>query len=582
MSTAEDFTRRIMTPARDLADRFHQRWLEANPFTASMYGIPGYDDLVPDESEEGAQAWRAEAARFLREADAIAPGSLTPADAVTLDCTREMAAQELAIIDMARAEHTVTAMPYAGSAALLALMARTVLVDPAAAEAYLVRLRRSGGWLDQISERLRAGARKGRLPVAPLVEQAIAWADNVLAAPVPGPVLAPQAPPGWPGAAAWDEERRAIAAEVIKPALIRWVATIRDLLPRARPSEQAGLVHLPGGREDYARAVRIYTTLPLQPEELRQTGLDHIAALEARAVELGAGLGLSGLDEVFGALRDSAGKIPPAEAIREVTVAVRRAEARAAEFFPQPLPPPCEVTPMPEVVAVSGAAPHYSPPRLDGGRPGTFWFNTERPTAGTGWEIEVVAFHEAVPGHHLQLSRLQLLTELPALQRQRSLPVFSEGWGLYAEQLAEEAGLYLDDRGLLGSICSSLMRAARLVVDTGLHFFGWSREQALEFMVEHVPMPREFLAAEVDRYVVVPGQALAYLTGKLEIIRLREDAQQRLGSEFSLPAFHAAVLDHGSLPMPTLARSISGWLDRGDVIGTFGGSDDFPGTGASN
>jgi uncharacterized protein (DUF885 family) len=551
-----------MTPARDLADRFHQRWLEANPFAATMYGIPGYDDRVPDESEEGAQAWRAEVAQFLREADAIAPEPLTPADAVTRDCMREAATQELAIIDMARAEYTVTAMQYAGPAVLLALAARTVLVDPAAAEAYLTRLRRSGAWLDQLGERLRAGAGKGRLPVAPLVEQAITWAEDVLAAPVPGPVLSPQPPPGWPGAAAWDDERRTIAAEVIKPALARWVATVSELLPRARPSGQAGLVHLSGGREEYAQAVRIYTTLPLRPEELHQTGLDHIAALEARAVKLGAGLGLSGLDEVFGALRDSAGAMPPAEAIREAAVAVQRAEARAAEFFPQPLPPPCAVTPMPEVVAVSGAAPHYTPPRLDGGRPGTFWFNTERPTAGTGWDIEVVAFHEAVPGHHLQLSRLQLLTDLPALQRQRSLPVFSEGWGLYAEQLAEEAGLYADERGLLGSISSSLMRAARLVVDTGLHLRGWSREKALAFMVDHVPMPREFLADEVDRYVVVPGQALAYLTGKLEIIRIREEAQQRLGPAFSLPAFHAAVLDHGSLPMPTLARSIAGWLDR--------------------
>jgi uncharacterized protein (DUF885 family) len=551
-----------MTSARDLADRFHQRWLTENPFAASMYGIPGYDDLMPDESEEGAQAWRAEAERFLAEADAIDPRPLSPADAVTLDCTREMVAQELTMIDMARSEYTVTAMQYAGPAVLMAVAARTVLLDAAAAEAYLTRLRRSGAWLDQTGERLRAGARRGRLPVAPLVEQAITWAEAVLAGPVPGPLLAPQPPQEWAGAAAWEDERRRVAAEVVKPALARWVATIRELLPRARPSDRAGLVYLPGGADDYARAVRAYTTLALHPEQLHQTGLDHIAALEARAVKLGAGLGLSGLDEVLGALRDSAGKISPAQAIAEATVAVRRAEARAAEFFPQPLPPPCEVTPMPEVVAVSGAAPHYTPPRLDGGRAGTFWFNTERPTAGTGWDIEVVAFHEAVPGHHLQLSRLQLLTELPALQRQRSLPVFSEGWGLYAEQLAEEAGLYADDRGLLGSISTSLMRAARLVVDTGLHYYGWSREQALEFLTEHVPMPREFLANEVDRYVVVPGQALAYLTGKLEIIRIREQAQQRLGPAFSLPAFHAAVLDHGSLPMPVLDRSIAGWLDR--------------------
>ena len=551
-----------MTAARDLADRFHQRWLEENPFSATMYGIPGYDDLVPDESEQGGHAWGTEVEQFLGEADAIAREPLTAADAVTLDCTREAAVQELELLQLARAEYTVTAMQYSGPATLMALAARTVLVDATAAEAYLTRLRRSGEWLDQIGERLRAGAARGRLPVAPLVEQAITWAEEVLAAPVPAPVLAPVPPQGWDRTADWEAERRAAAAEVVKPALARWVATVRDLLPRARPSDRAGLVYLPGGAEDYARSVRIYTTLPLQPEELHQTGLDHIAALEARAVELGAGLGLSGLDAVLDALRDSAGKLPPEESIREAAVAVKRAEARAGEVFPQPLPPPCNVTPMPEVVAISGAAPHYTPPRLDGGRPGTFWFNTERPTAGTGWDIEVVAFHEAVPGHHLQLSRLQLLTELPALQRQRSLPVFSEGWGLYAEQLAEETGLYADDRGLLGSISTSLMRAARLVVDTGIHHLGWSREQALEFIVAHVPMPREFLANEIDRYIVMPGQALAYLTGKLEILRLREAARDRLGPAFSLPEFHAAVLDHGSLPMPTLDRSIAGWLDR--------------------
>jgi uncharacterized protein (DUF885 family) len=545
-----------------LADRVHQRWLAENPFAATMYGIPGYDDLLPDESEAGRQAWRAEIGQFLRDADAIAGGQLTPAETVTLDCAKEAATQEREIIDLAAAEYTVTPMQYTGPAAFLAVAARTVLVDQDAAEAYLTRLRRSGDWLDQIGRRLRAGADKGRLPVAPLAEQAVTWAEGVLAAPATSPVLSPQPPRGWARAAAWDDERRAISDEVVQPALARWVDTVRELLPRARPQEQAGLSCLPGGAEDYARAVRIYTTLPLSAEELHQTGLDHVAALEARAVELGAGLGLEGLDEVFGALRDSAGEVAPEEAIRRAADAVQRAEARAGEFFPQPLPPPCQVTPMPEVVASSGAAPHYTPPRLDGGRPGTYWFNTLRPTAGTGWDTEVVAFHEAVPGHHLQLSRQQLLTGLSALQRQRSLPVFAEGWGLYAEQLAEETGLYADERGLLGSVSTSLMRAARLVVDTGIHAFGWSRVRALEFLAEHVPMPREFLAAEVDRYVVVPGQALSYLTGKLEILRIREEARKRLGPAFSLPAFHGAVLDHGSLPMPTLTRSINGWLDR--------------------
>jgi uncharacterized protein (DUF885 family) len=552
----------FMSQARDLADRFHERWLRANPFAATMYGIPGYDDLLPDSSEEGQQAWRAEAERFLAEAAVIAPGQLTPPDAVTLDCTREAVAQELATIDMAQEEHTVTAMQYAGPAAFLAVAARTVLVDPAAAEAYLTRLRGSGVWFDQLSERLRTGASRGRLPIAPLAERAVSWAEGVLAAPGANPVLLPQPPQGWARAAAWEQERAAAAAEIVQPALARWVAVVRELLPKARTSDHAGLVWLPGGEADYARAIRSYTTLPLSAKDLHQIGLDHVAELESRAVALGVGLGLSGRDEVFAALRDSAGKLPPEEAVRQAAAAVRRAEERSGEFFPAPLPPPCEVTPMPEVVAVSGAAPHYTPPRLDGGRPGTFWFNTRRPTAGTGWDIEVVAFHEAVPGHHLQLSRLQLLTDLPALQRQRSLAVFSEGWGLYAEQLAEEVGLYADDRGLLGAISTSLMRAVRLVVDTGIHAFGWSRERALEYAVEHVPMPPEFMAAEIDRYVVMPGQALAYLTGKLEIIRIRDEARTRLGPAFSLPAFHAAVLDHGSLPMPTLSRSIADWIDR--------------------
>src|SRR5215472_7667955 len=203
-----------MSAPRDLADRFHQRWLKEYPFAATMYGIPGYDHLLPDESEAGQRAWRAEVEGFLREAAAIASGPLAPADAVTLGCIREAGAHELDDIDMARAEHTVTAMQFAGPATFLAVAARTVLVDPEAAEAYLTRLRGSSTWFDQLSEQLRTGAKKGRLPVA---EQAIAWAEDVL----PGlhPVFAAPPPPGWPRAAAWETERRAVADEVVRPGL---------------------------------------------------------------------------------------------------------------------------------------------------------------------------------------------------------------------------------------------------------------------------------------------------------------------------------------------------------------------------
>ena len=551
-----------MTAARDLAEAFHERWLQANPFAATMYGVPGYDALLPDDSETGQLAWRAEAVRFLDEAAAIGQQPLSAADAITLDCVTEAATQEVASVDLAADEYTVTAMQYSGPAMFLAVAARTVLLDAGAAQDYLTRLRGSAAWLDQLSDRLRGGASRGRLPVEPLAAEALSWVEAVISDPGSSPVLSPRVPAGFAQAATWEAERRATVTDVLNPALGRWADTVRELLPRARPAARPGLRWLPGGDGDYARAIRLYTTLPLSAEELHQTGLEHVAALEARAVELGKRLGLAGRDAVLDAIRASAGQLPPQEAVSRAAAAVRRAEARAAEFFPAPLPPPCVVTPMPDVVARAGAAPHYTPPRLDGGRPGTFWFNTQRPTAGTGWDIDVVAFHEAVPGHHLQLSRLQLLGELPALQRQRSLPVFSEGWGLYAEQLAEEAGLYTDDRGRLGAVSAALMRAVRLVVDTGLHAFGWSRERAVAYAVSHVPMPPQFMASEVDRYIVMPGQALAYLTGKLEIERLRDDARRRLGPAFSLPDFHAAVLDHGSLSMPALARGIDAWLDQ--------------------
>jgi uncharacterized protein (DUF885 family) len=529
-----------------------------------MYGIPGSDDRVPDASEAGDAAWRSTLNTLLVEAGRTDDDELTDADRITLGCLRAHAEQELAGVDSAAIEYTVTPMPLNGPAELLAVAARTILSDPQAADDYLTRLGRSGDWLDQNSERLRIGARKGRLPVMPLVEKAMNWADGVLRAPIPEALMAPQPPSEWDGQEVWRAERDRLALEVIKPALSRWLDTLSELLPRARSAQEPGLVYLPGGEAEYDRAIRSHTTLPLTAEQLHRTGREEIAALEARAVELGARVRLPDLAAVHQALRDASSQLSPQEAMDAAVRAIRRAEARAPEIFPEPWPDSCEVTPMPSVVAASGMAPHYTPPRLDGTRPGTFWFNTEMPTAGTGWDLEGVAFHEAVPGHHLQLSRLQMLSALPDLQRLHHITVFGEGWGLYAEQLAEETGLYSDVQSLLGATTASLMRAARLVVDTGLHAMGWSRHQALQFFIDHVPMPPEFLAAEIDRYIAWPGQALAYLTGKREIVRLRREAQHRLGESFSLAGFHATVLDSGSLPMAVLGAKLNQWDPAGE------------------
>lgn len=549
----------MTSPVRALTDEFHERWLTANPFAASMYGVPGYDDLAPDASVEGDAAWRSVVEEVLRRARELDGPDLSSEDAVTLGCLIDAAERDLLGLDSAAVEYTVTAMPFAGPPGLTAVATRTMLTDADACADYLSRLRAGATWLDQVTDRLRDGARKGRLPVARLVDQAIAWSESLLADPVPAAFSASAPPDGWGGAASWQQERDAVIRDFVMPAMRRWSEALRELRPQARDDEHPGLAHLEDGVTDYSRAIRVHTTLPLTAEQLHQTGLDELALLEERATALGKELGLDDLEAVFDALRTSADGVAPDDAIAAAVQAIRRAESRAGEVFPEPLPPPCAVTPMPSVIAASGMAPHYTPPRLDGARPGTYWFNTERPTAGAGWDLEGVAFHEAVPGHHLQLSRMQLLADLPAMQRQRSLTVFAEGWGLYAEHLAEEMGLYSDVRALLGSLTTALMRAARLVVDTGLHAFGWSRDRAVEFFVAHVPMPRGFVESEVDRYIVMPGQALAYLTGKLEIVRLRDEARRQLGDAFTLPEFHAAVLDSGSLPMPVLAQHLDRW-----------------------
>jgi uncharacterized protein (DUF885 family) len=552
---------------RRLADTFHERWLATNPFAASLYGIPGYDDRVPDDSEAGEDSWRLELEPVLAEADRVERSTLSEADRITLGCLLENIGQELRALDARLIEHTVTAMPFSGPAVLFSTAARTLLPDERAAADYLERLRAGGTWIDQQSERLRIGAAKGRVPVAPLVREAIEWAGHVLQDDVPEGLAAPQAPDGWDGEPAWREERDALSAGVVKPALARWRELLGELEPRARSAEEPGLVHVPGGEADYARCVRSATTLPLTPDEIHRIGLSELEGLERRALELGARLGLRSLPEIHAAQRASSGSRGPDQAMAAATAAIRRAEARAGEFFLAPLPPPCEVSPMPDVVASSGMAPHYTPPKLDGTRPGTFWFNRDLPTAGTGWDLEVVAFHEGVPGHHLQLSRVQMLDDLPAMQRQRPLTVYAEGWALYSEQLAEEMGLYADTESLLGEVSTSLLRAARLVVDTGLHAFGWSRRQAFEFMVARVPQPEPFLANEVDRYIVMPGQALSYLIGKRELVRLRDDASRRLGARFALPEFHSAVLDSGALPLPVLDDKLRRWAG-GDAAPT--------------
>jgi uncharacterized protein (DUF885 family) len=545
------------SPARELAQTLVDRLLAADPFAGTGLGLRQYDALVPDPSAAAEDRLSADLATIAAQAESVSADD--GADAVTLEVVRAMCERQQRALARRSSEYTVSAMPMAGPPALFAVLARTVLVDTRAAADYLERVKASVDWLDGSTERLREGAARGRFPVGSLVDEALAWADRTLATPVPPALTTPTPPEGWDGAAAWRAELEQVARDGVVPAIARWRERLVELRPQARADDAAGIYAIPGGAADYESAIAYHTTLPFTADELHRIGLEQVALLEDRARELGATIGLADLAAVRAAVRASTSALAPEAALAAAQDAVRRAEARAAEIMPTPLPDPCAVSPMPQTVGESGMAPHYTRPRQDGSRPGTYWFNTFRATAGTGWDLEAVAFHETVPGHHSQLARLQRITDLPLLQ-QLSVTVHAEGWGLYAERLAGEFGLYSGVEAEIGAVYVEMHRAARLVVDTGLHAKGWSRQQAREYLVGHVALAEGFLTDEIDRYIAWPGQALAYLVGQREILRLRAAAQAALGDRFALPAFNATVLDSGNLPMPVLASVVEKWV----------------------
>ena len=208
------------------------------------------------------------------------------------------------------------------------------------------------------------------------------------------------------------------------------------------------------------------------------------------------------------------------------------------------------------------AAAYYMPGAIDGSRPGTYYLNTSKPQERHRYTAQDIAFHEAVPGHHFQLAIAMEATDLPLARRVLHDTACAEGWGLYSERLADEMGLYSDDIARMGLFAADSWRARRLVVDTGLHALGWSRQQAVDWFVANTPMPRIEIESEVDRYISYPGQALAYMVGRREIVRLRALAAERLGPAFDLRQFHDLLLRVGMLPLPPLARTVERWIER--------------------
>ena len=539
-----------------LADDYLAETLTADPFAATIAGVPGYDGEVPDPSREAGLAAAQRLDAIAEQAEAIDPSTLDPADRTTRAVLLATARDDRAQLAAALHEFAVSATLAGAQTAMISVVPRAPLVDEDDARDYLARCAKLGGWLDGVAERYLQAARDGRTPTERGTGQAIAQLDALVAAPIESDPLV--------AATVEHAELRTQVAEVVdgsvRPALRRLRTTLQEqLLPVSRPDDRVGVCHVPGGRQGYAAAVRAHTTTAMTPEEIHAIGTDLIGGLREELSEFGGrALGVAEVDTVLDRLRhDPALRFRDAgEIVASATGALARANQALPDWFHDYDIAECVVTEMSEFEASDAVLGYYIPPSTDGSRPGTHCINTHDPTLRPRFEYETLAFHESVPGHHLQVAMAQRLTELPMFRRVSYLPAYSEGWALYTERLCDEMGLYTSDLERLGMLSFDAWRACRLVVDTGMHQLGWSRRRAVDYMLANTALSPVNVANEVDRYIAWPGQALGYMIGRLRIRSLREERQRRLGPRFEIRDFHHAVLRQGAMPLDVLEAEV--------------------------
>lgn len=547
-----------MTVNDDLAkisERYFEQKLADEPFMATEFGVPGYDDQVGDPSRAADLRRVAELDATERDLDTLDPAALVGQDRVTLSMLRRLIRDERATRAAALNDVAVTASIAGVHTAILSMLPATPLTTAERAADYLTRLRKLGGYFDAYLERYRAAGREGRHQTERGLRQAITQLDGYLELDAARDPLVQPTPEGV-DAEAWRAEAAQIVVTTVRPALARWrTAFAEEFLPVSRDDDHVGICNVPGGREGYLAAARHHTTTELTAEEIHQIGLDVLAGLREEFAEVGArALGISDPDQVMAALREDLSlRFESAEQIVDsATEALARAQAALGDWFLPYDIAPCEVRQIPEVAAKDSVLAYYTPPIADGSRPGIHWINTYDPSSRARFEYEALAFHESVPGHHLQLALGQTRSELPDFRRFGYFHAHGEGWGLYTERLADEMGLYSGDLTRLGMLSFDAWRACRLVVDTGMHHFGWSRSRAVEFMLANSAASEVNVVSEIDRYIAWPGQAMAYMIGRLRIQQLRE----RVAGRVDIKVFHDAVLSSGSVPLDTLEEII--------------------------
>jgi len=365
-------------------------------------------------------------------------------------------------------------------------------------------------------------------------------------------------------AAALRAEASDLITEQLNPAYTAFGQFMRNTyLPASRP--EPGIGSLQGGKAAYRYLVKHFTTTDLTPETIHQVGLDEVARIRGEMESVIEEVGFEGDINAFNEFlrTDPQFYYETSEALLEGYQAVsKRLDPELVKLFGKLPRIPYGVRPIPDEIAPDTTTAYYMPPTPDGKRPGWYYVNLYKPEVRPKFEMEVLSVHESVPGHHLQIALAGELTDLPEFRRRSGVTAFVEGWGLYSERLGYDMGLYQDPYSRYGQLVYDMWRAVRLVVDTGMHYFGWSRERAIEFFLANAAKTEADIINEIDRYIGWPGQALAYKIGQLKMLELRGEAEIALGEQFDIRHFHDHMLGAGAIPLDALEARMDAWLKQ--------------------
>ncbi len=544
-----------------LSDRFWESVLELDPTTATFYGDERYADRLEDPSPAGRAKVRELMARTAAEATAIPVDGLSTEERITRDMLRVIG--ELRVEEDDQGLHQLRVVDQMGGPQqLLPQLTQFQPVDtPERLEAFIARLHAYPAFMAANRDILREAIGTGLTAPSIVTERTIAQIERMLEIPIDEAII----PFSVKGASDADRERiREVVRDVVYPADEAFLEALSGEYRRASRQEP-GIWSAPNGEALYRTAIRSWTTLEMDPREIHQIGLDELETIEDERREIARAAGFQDDTAGYRASLDADDANTPAtkdQLVARASEDLERAMAVAPRFFGRLPKAGLDVRPVEEYKERDAPFAYYYPPAADGSRDGIYYANGYDLASRKYTKLASTTYHEAAPGHHFQIALEMENPHLNTFRRLGSRAVggaYVEGWGLYSERLADEMGLYRTEGERFGMLDAQAWRAARLVVDTGLHALRWERQRSIDFLRD-VGLSETDAVIETDRYICWPGQALTYKLGQRQIEKLRRELSERDGGQFDLREFHDQVLGHGSLPLATLARELPTWV----------------------